>query len=83
MVELPPDARLVLDGQDAVTPDGAEIERVTVPDNPERLVRVTIPLPEEGVVKETEDAEILKSRMVTGSVIEWLSGPLVAENVTM
>jgi len=34
-------------------------------------------------VNETDDAEMLKSRIVTGRMIEWLSNPLVAENVTL
>jgi hypothetical protein len=69
-VELAPDERLTLDGQDAETPEGAEAVRVTEPESPERLVRVTLPLPEDGGVKETDDAEMLKSRIVTGRVTE-------------
>jgi hypothetical protein len=64
-VAVPPEARLVLDGQDTVTAEGAETARPIDPARPERLVRVTVPLPEDGDVKETDDAEILKSRMVT------------------
>jgi hypothetical protein len=82
-VDTPPDTRLVLDGHDALIPDGAETDRLTGPDRPERLVRVNVPFPEEGGVKETDDAEIVKSRMETARMIEWLSDPLVAENVTL
>jgi hypothetical protein len=69
-------------GQDAESADGAETESVTGPDKPERLVRVTAPLPDGGVI-ETGDAEMLKSSIVTERSIEWLSDPLVAENVTV
>ena len=69
-VELTPDERLTLGGQDAETPDGADAVRVTEPESPERLVRVTLPLPVDGGMKETDDAEILKSRMVTARVTE-------------
>lgn len=69
-VELAPDDRLTLGGQDAETPEGAEATRVTEPESPDRLVRVTLPLPVEGGVKETDDAEILKSRIVTPRVTE-------------
>lgn len=77
-----PDARFALDGQDTATADGAETLRPTGPDRPERLARVTVPVPD-GAVNETGDAEILKSSIVTARTIEWLSDPLVAENVTV
>jgi hypothetical protein len=77
-----PDTRFVLDGQEATTAEGAETLRLIDPDRPARLVRVTVPLPE-GAVNETGDAEMLKSVIVTGRTIEWLSDPLVAENVTV
>jgi len=82
-VELDPDERLTLEGQDAETPDGADDAIVTVPESPERLVRVTLPLPVDGGMKETDDAEILKSRMVTARVTECVRDPLLAENVTL
>jgi hypothetical protein len=81
-VVVVPDARFALDGQEAASADGAKTERVTGPDRPERLARVTVPLPD-GAVNETGDAEMLKSSIVTESTIEWLSDPLVAENVTV
>ena len=69
-VELAPDERLTLEGHDAETPEGAEAARVTEPESPERLVRVTLPLPVDGGVKETDDAAMLKSRIVTAKVTE-------------
>ena len=77
-----PDVRFEVDGQEAVTDDGAVTLTLTGPDRPERLLRVTDPLPE-GAVNETEEAEIPKSMRVTERMTEWLSEPLVAENVTL
>jgi hypothetical protein len=77
-----PDTRLALDGQEATTAEGAETLRLTAPDRPERLARVRVPFPE-GAVNETDDAEMLKSLIVTGRTTEWLSDPLVAVNVTV
>ena len=77
-----PGARFALDGQKAATAEGADTLRLTGPDRPEGLVRVTVPLPE-GAVKETEEAEMLKSVIVTGRMTEWLSDPLVAVKVTV
>jgi len=51
-VAVPPDGTLALAGHDAVTPVGAETLRFTVPVNPWRLVRVTVPLAEEPAGKE-------------------------------
>jgi len=65
-----------------VTADGVETLILTGPDRPKRLFRVRVPFPD-GAVKETDDAEMLKSRIVTRRIIEWLSNPLVAENVTL
>ncbi len=79
---VPPGARVALDGQEAVTAEGAETLRPTGPDRPERLDSVRVPVPE-GAVNETDDAEMLKSVIVTATVIEWLSDPLVAEKVTL
>jgi hypothetical protein len=81
-VDVPPDARFALDGQDATSADDAITESVTGPDRPERLARVTVPLPD-GAVNEMGDADMLKSRIVTESTTEWMSDPLVAENVTV
>jgi len=77
-----PGARFALDGQEAATAEGEETLRLTGPDRPERLARLTVPFPE-GAVKETEDAEMLKSMIVTGRMTEWLSDPLVAVKVTV
>ncbi len=52
-----------------MTADGVETLILTGPDRPERLFRVRVPFPE-GAVKETDDAETLKSRIVTRRVIE-------------
>jgi len=79
---VPLDARLALDGHEAATAEGAETLRLTGPDRPERLARVTVPF-SEGAVKEMDDAEMLKSVIVTERMIEWLSDPLVAANVTV
>jgi hypothetical protein len=77
-----PDARFALDGHEATTAEGTATLRVIDPERPERLARVKEPLPE-GAVNETDDAEIVKSMIVTGRTIEWLRGPLVALNVTV
>ncbi len=66
---MPPRARVALDGQEAVTAEGAETLRPTGPDRPERLARFRVPVPE-GAVNETDDAEMLKSVIVTGRLIE-------------
>jgi len=68
-VVVPPETRLALVGQEAVTADGVETLILTGPDRPERLFRVSVPVPD-GAVKETDDAEMLKSRIVTRRVIE-------------
>ena len=65
-----------------MTAEGAETLRLTGPDRPERLARFSVPVPD-GAVNETDDAEMLKSVIVTGRMIEWLSDPLLAENVTL
>jgi hypothetical protein len=77
-----PDTRFALDGQEATTAECAETLRLTTPARPERLARVREPFPE-GAVNETDDAEMLKSMIVTGRTTEWLSDPLVAVNVTV
>src|SRR6266487_1454909 len=66
---VPPETRLPLVGQEAVTADGGETLILTGPDRPERLFRVRVTFPD-GAVKETDDAEMLKSRIVTRRVIE-------------
>jgi len=77
-----PETRFALDGQEAATAEGAETPRLTGPDRPERLASDMVPFPE-GAVNETDDAEMLKSVIVTRRMIEWLSDPLLAENVTL
>jgi len=69
-VDVPPADRATLEGHDALSPDGATTERLTGPDRPERLVRLTVLFPDEPAVNETEDAEMLKSITVTGRMIE-------------
>lgn len=73
---------MAVDGQEAVRADGEETLRLAVPDKPERLARARVPFPD-GAVNEAGDAEMPKSMSVTGRTTEWLSDPLVAENVTL
>jgi len=82
VVDVPPGGKLTLAGQDTATPVGAVTLRLTGPDRPKRLVSVTVPVVEEFDEMETEDAEILKSMMVTTSITEWLREPLVPLIVT-
>ena len=58
-VDVPPADRMALGEQDDETPEGDVTARLTSPDNPERLVRLTVLLPDEPAVKETDEAEIL------------------------
>ncbi len=58
-VDVPPADRVTLEGHEAVSPDGAATARLTVPDSPERLVRLTVLLPDDPAVNETEEAEML------------------------
>ena len=58
-VDVPPADRVTLEGHDAVSPDGAATERLTGPDSPERLVRLTVLLPDDPPVNETDEAEKL------------------------
>jgi len=64
-----PDARFTLDGHKTVTAEGVETLRLTGPERPARLAKLRVPFPE-GAVNETDDAEMLKSRIVTWRVIE-------------
>lgn len=58
-VDVPPADRTTLAGHEAVSPEGNVIARFTGPDNPERLARVTVLLPNEPAVKDTDEAERL------------------------
>ena len=49
------------DGQVPVSPAGVVRLRLTGPASPDRLVRVTVLVPEEPLLKEREVAEMLKS----------------------
>ncbi len=79
---VPPGDTLALEGHEAANAGGTETARLTGPERPERLVRVTVPFPV-GAVNEICGAETLKSIIVTGRMIEWLSEPLVAVKVTV
>ena len=61
----PPDVRLTDEGQETVSPEGAEVLRLTGPDRPKRLVRVTVPPAEEPDGNPTVGADILKSAAFT------------------
>jgi hypothetical protein len=69
-VTVPPGDRVTLEEQEAVRPDGTATARFAGPDSPERLVRLTVLLPEEPAVNEVDDAEMLKSITVTCRAIE-------------
>lgn len=68
--EVAPEDRVTLVGQEAVSPADVLIERLTGPDSPERLVKLTVLEPEEPCVKEVDDAEMLKSNTVTWRTTE-------------
>jgi hypothetical protein len=81
-VSVLPGTRFATDGQDATTAEGAETLSLTAPDRPERLAKVTVPLAD-GAMTEMDDAEMLKSKIVTGRTMEWVSDPLAALKVTV
>lgn len=58
-VDVPPADRMTFAEHEAVSPEGDVTVRLTGPDSPERLVRLTVLLPDEPAVKDTDDAEIL------------------------
>ena len=58
-VDVPPDDRVTLEGHAPVSPEGVETLRLTGPDKPNRLVKVTVLVPEEPAVNETDDADML------------------------
>ncbi len=84
---VPPGVRLTLVGlSDAVTPAGVtDVERLTVPVKPARLVRVTVEVPEAPtcIVKLAGLEEMLKSPTPTVTEVVWERGPLVAAIVTV
>jgi hypothetical protein len=58
-VDVPPAERVTIDEHDAVRPEDADTLRVTGPDNPERLVKLTVLFPDDPAVNETAEAEML------------------------
>jgi len=69
-VDVLPAERVTVEEHDAVRPEEADTLRVTGPDNPERLVKLTVLFPEDPAVKDTVEAEMLYSITVTGRTIE-------------
>ncbi len=57
-VDVPPDESVTLDGHVPVSAGGVETLRLMGPDSPNRLVMVTVLVPEEPAANETDDAEI-------------------------
>ncbi len=58
-VTVPLEGRVRLAGQDAERPEGAETARLTGPESPKRLVRVTVPVAEEPALIATDCADML------------------------
>ena len=58
-VDVPPDESATLEGHVPVSAEGVETLRLMGPDSPNRLVKVTVLVPEEPAVNETDDADIL------------------------
>jgi len=58
-VTLPPEGRTRLAAHDADTPDIGEIARLTGPDRPERLVKVTVPVADDPALNVTDCAVML------------------------
>jgi hypothetical protein len=58
-VDVPPEDRMILGEHDAMSPVEVVTARLTGPDSPERLVKVTVLLPDEPAVNETDEAEML------------------------
>lgn len=78
---VPSNSSVAEEGHDTETAGGEETVRLTGPTRPARLLRVTLPLPV-GLVKETDEAEILKSEIMTWRPVEWLRPLPVPVNVT-
>ena len=58
-VDVPPDDRVTLEVHIPVSPEGVEALRLTGPDSPNKLVKVTVLVPEEPALNETDDADML------------------------
>ncbi len=58
-VDVPPDESVTLEGHVPVSAEGVETLKFMGPDSPNRLVKVTVLVPEEPAVNETDDADIL------------------------
>jgi len=58
-VNVPPDTKVALVGHVAMSTDGAEALRLTGPERPNKLVKVTVLVPEEPAANETDVADIL------------------------
>jgi len=58
-VDVPPAGKMTLEVHVAVSPDDAVTVRLTGPESPERLARLTVPLPDDPAVNETDEAEML------------------------
>ena len=58
-VDVPPDESVTLEGHMPVSAEGVETLRLMGPDSPNRLVMVTVLVPEEPAANETDDADIL------------------------
>jgi len=58
-VDVPPGDRVALGEHDAVSSEGVDTATVTGPASPERLVKLTVLLPDEPVVNETDEPEML------------------------
>ena len=84
---FPPGLRVTLTGlREVVRPLGVtDVERLTVPAKPARLVRVMVEVlePPAWTVSVVGLAEIVKSPTPTVIVAVWDSGPLVAVMVTV
>lgn len=58
-MDVPPDDSVTLEGHVPVTAEDVATFRLTGPNSPNRLVKVTVLVPDEPVVNETEDADML------------------------
>ncbi len=82
-LEVPPEDSVTLGEHEAESPEGDDTARLTGPDRPKRLAMLTVLVPEDPAVNETDPAVMLKSITVTGRAIESLSEPLVPVMVTV
>lgn len=58
-VDVPPDDNVTLEGHVPVTAEGVATLSPTGPDSPNRLVKVTVLVPDEPILNETEAADML------------------------